>query len=274
MKITKLLLGLCAVLLMASCSSNQYISYSLKNADNHGTVNQQAFTVNYDRFDITYTAEGGCTVRNNSDSMMVVDLGTSYFIADNGNSTCIFDSKVVETSNTSSHTSGYAYSNTRNRDRHDTHNSRRGRNSSTWTSGSSTTNTTTTTTVEKEERYVSIPPHASANLKFYRLQAPSPYLPGTKKFIEGERQYTETDGFLPCSHVLNYGYGNANTANYTMARNEFYITWQTVSNDDLALEGRNIQHNNVSNEAQTVWTCIISGVLLAGCVVLAVVLGE
>ncbi len=254
--------------LLASCTSNQYVSYTLKNADKQGTVNQQAFAVDYGRFVITYSAEGGCNLRNNSDSMMIVDLGASYFVTDDGNSNCIYDNRVTSTTKTNSSTSTRAYS-----DR-DTYYGKHSSSSSTYTGARSNTATTSTTTVEKEERYVCIPPHASSNLKFFRLQSPSPYLPGTQTFIPQEQFYDENNGFQPCTHVLSYGYGSNQDTRYEMARNEFYITWQTVSKDEQPVSGRNIQHNAVANKKQIIATTIGASAGLIGLIVLSAVLAS
>lgn len=249
MKTKILSIPLLAIALLASCTSHQYVAYTLKNSDHKGQVNQDEFKVDYSNFTLYYNAEGGCTLRNNSDQMMIVDMGTSYYLTDDGTSHTIYDSKVTSVTDTRGHSAGIGSGYWR------------GYYPSSLGVGITATNTTSTTTVEKEDRYIFIPPHASSNLKFYSLQAPSPYMPGSKKFVQGEKIYDTTgaNSFLPCAHVMSYAFGQANdtvASKYQMTRNEFYPTWQVVSKKATNYVGRNVQHNEVSDETQNTWAAI------------------
>ena len=214
-KVLKIIGMVIISIMFHSCYSTvvltQRLSYHVSNEDGDGRTDQNRFVVEYEKFAIMYSAEGGCMVLNNSDSMMYIDMGESYFMKNYGESVRLYDNTV----RTSSSTTAVSVSGTQY-----------GYNvKGTMEVGGSNTN------VEQiqEERIVTIPPYGRRNLKFYALGV-TPYT----EIVDGVEQtkkvgsvYNYTDEYSDCNgHVMTYSF---NPQVYKkMARNNFTITKEEI----------------------------------------------
>ena len=221
--------GVATVVAMAlqSCVSStemltQRLTYRVTNMDGDGRTNQHQFNVQYDKFTIQYTADGGCTVMNNSDSMMYVDMGESYFMYQ-GEAYQLYDNTVrTNSSTTAVGVSGTQYYNNA---------------SGTVAVAGSNTNVAQ----KQEERVVTIPPFSRRQLKFYNLGSTSikEIVNGKEEFKKVGSVYNYTDEYVDANgHVMTYSFNPQ--AYKKMARNNF-----TLTKEEILSKPSSVQKNSV-----------------------------
>lgn len=239
MKTKKILLVVVTTVLtltMQSCFSTstltQRVSYRVTNEDGDGRTDQNQFSVQYDKFTITYSADGGCVVNNNSDSMMYIDMGESYFMRRDGDAIRLFDNSVRTNSTTTAvGVSGTQYDNNT---------------SGTVAVAGSNTNVVQT----QEERIITIPPYGRKQLKFYGLS----YTTNTEIFEGKERYkkigsvYNYSDEFTNINgHVMTYSFSPQ--IYKKMARNNFSISKEEILSSPSS--GRTNSIRQITSETGT-----------------------
>ena len=239
MKTKKVLLVVVTTVLtltMQSCFNTstltQRVSYRVTNEDGDGRTDQNQFSVQYDKFTITYSADGGCVVNNNSDSMMYIDMGESYFMSRNGDSFRLFDNAVRTSSSTTAvGVSGTQYDyNT----------------SGTVAVAGSNTNVVQT----QEERIITIPPYGRKQLKFYGLSYPTntEILEGKERYKKTGSVYNYSDEFININgHVMTYSFSPQ--IYKKMARNNFSISKEEILSSPSS--GRTNSIRQITSETGT-----------------------
>lgn len=263
MKTKKILLVVVTTVLtltMQSCYSTstltQRVSYRVTNEDGDGRTDQNQFSVQYDKFTITYSADGGCVVKNNSDSMMYIDMGESYFMRRDGDAIRLYDNSIrTNSSTTAVGVSGTQYDyNT----------------SGTVAVAGSNTNVVQT----QEERIVTIPPHGRKQLKFYSL----PFL-NTMELVNGKEVYKSvgtvnnyTNEFTDINgHVMTYSFSPQ--VYKKMARNNFSITKEEIMSSPSSTQDNSIRQRSyevkIFNKTKTIITSVIYPVILGTLLILS-----
>ena len=241
MKAKSIFIAAVAVVSLAfqSCVSStemltQRLTYRITNMDGEGRTDQEQFNVQYDRFAIQYTADGGCTVMNNSDSMMYIDMGESYFMYQ-GEAYQLYDNTVrTNSSTTAVGVSGTQYYNNA---------------SGTVAVAGSNTNVAQ----KQEERVVTIPPFSRRQLKFYYLGATS-----IKVIVDGEEEYKKvgsvynyTTEYVDANgHVMTYSF---NPQTYKkMARNNFTLTKEEILSKPSSTHKNSVGQRTSEGRTRTV----------------------
>ena len=265
-----------ATFLLQSCKTQtelltQRVTYSVTNKDNEGRTDQNQFNVEYDKFIIQYSADGECTIINNSDSMMYIDMGESYF-ALYGEAYPLYDNTVRTNSNTTTvgtsssvANNGYYYNN----------NYRKvnavGKNEV------SASQSETTSTQTQEERIVTIPPYSRRQLKFYQLGAPNikevVNVNGKEKeqFKKVGSVYNYTDEYADVSgHTMTYSFNPQ--AYKKMARNYFTLTKEEILSTQAPVQKKSVGQRTVEGPSHKVpsagfWITFF-GLAIAGGVIL------
>lgn len=245
---------------LQSCSSTvkmtQRLSYRVTNADGDGRTNQNQFSVQYDKFTIVYSADGGCVVKNNSDSMMYIDMGESYFMRRDGDAIRLYDNSIrTNSSTTAVGVSGTQYDyNT----------------SGTVAVAGSNTNVVQT----QEERIVTIPPYGRKQLKFYSL----PFL-NTMELVNGKEVYKSvgtvnnyTNEFTDINgHVMTYSFSPQ--VYKKMARNNFSITKEEIMSSPSSTQDNSIRQRSyevkIFNKTKTIIAIVIYPVILGTLLILS-----
>jgi len=89
---------------LSSCYTAKYIDYSLSTKNKEAVVDQKNFTVEYPHFNVRYNVNGTCRVENKSDSLMILDLGSSY-VASGEYVQRLYSNEIRTVTNTTSSTS-------------------------------------------------------------------------------------------------------------------------------------------------------------------------
>lgn len=259
-----------ATFLLQSCKTQtqmltQRVTYSVANQDNEGRTNQDQFNVEYDKFVIQYSADGECTIINNSDSMMYIDMGESYF-AVLGEAFPLYDNTVrTNSSTTSVGTSKGVAANSYY------YNTSYGK---TKTIEKSETNTTQT----QEERIVTIPPYSRRQIKFHQLGAPD-----IKEVVNVNGK--EKEQFKKVGSVYNYTNEYADVSGHTMtytfnpqvykkmARNNFTLTKEEILSTPAPVQKKSVGQRTMEGPSRKVpsagfWITLM-GLAIGGVVILA-----
>lgn len=202
----------------------QRISYRVTNEDGDGRTDQSQFSVQYDKFTIYYSADGGCVVNNNSDSMMYIDMGESYFMRRNGDAIRLYDNTIrTNSSTTAVGVSGTQYYNNA---------------SGTVAVAGSNTNVAQT----QEERIITIPPFGRKQLKFYGLTytANTEIAGGKEQYKKIGSVYNYTDEFININgHVMTYSFSPQTYKK--MARNNFSISKEEILSTPSSAKNNSIR---------------------------------
>ncbi|MBQ8703124.1 MAG: hypothetical protein IJ524_01960 [Bacteroidales bacterium] len=166
---------------------------------------------------LEYDVDGSLFVYNETDSMLYIDLGESFFISHNelgtnyGNAIKIYNNAVVTTTNIQSRSMNVNAGAV-------TRAVGAGPITQTVANGVNMGETSTSGTFVQttEERFVGIPPHSRSNVKFFRMTRPSRYSLERKKGV-----YSKED--LMCEHILTFS-NNIDNPQWKKIRNKFYIT--------------------------------------------------
>lgn len=245
-----------AMFLLQSCKTQtelltQRVTYSVTNKDNEGRTDQNQFNVEYDKFIIQYSADGECTIINNSDSMMYIDMGESYFTS-LGEAYPLYDNTIRTSSSTVSSTQYYK-------------------------DASALSGSNTKVTQKQEERIISIPPYSRRQLKFYQLGAP-----GIKEVVNVNGK--EKEQFKKVGSVYNYTDEYADVSGHTMtysfnpqaykkmARNYFTLTKEEILSTQAPVQKKSVGQRTVEGPSHKVpsagfWITFF-GLAIAGGVIL------
>lgn len=202
------------IFLLPSCTVLNTHSYSVKNLDGNGAVDNQRFSVAYGNdFTIFYDANGTFTIQNDKDSILYIDMANSYFIDADGQAERLFTNSVRTTySSSTTGTSVNLGSVARVLGA--------GPITSTLASGVSVAgaNTEGVSVQQIEDQYIGIPPYSKVKIKFPAL--------GLKEVFQNKKgtyDYKKPSE----SQILSYTY-SADNPKWIMTRNQFVMEKTTV----------------------------------------------
>ncbi len=256
-----------AALAMQSCKTTtdlltQRVTYTVTNQDNEGRTDQDKFNVEYDKFIIQYTADSGCIVINNSDSMMYIDMGESYFTS-MGEAYPLYDNTVRTSSNTT--TVGTSKGTVSTSTYYNT----------SFGKTKTVEKTNTNTTQTKEERIITIPPYSRRQIKFFYLGTPSiiEVVNGKEQFKKVGSVYNYTNEYVDVSgHTMTYTF--TPQAYKKMARNNFTLTKEEILSTPAPVQKNSVGQRTVEGASHKVpsagFLIAFFGLVIAGGVILGV----
>lgn len=153
---------------LSSCYVGKYVDYGITAKNKDAIVDKNNFSVEYPQFNIRYNTNGNCRIENRSDSLMIVDLGSSY-LADGENLRRLYSNAVTTVTNTQSTTSGSGASVGLGGVARALGAGRVTQsiaNGVTVGGGSANTNTNTTSTYYQQEQYIFIPANGIGTVDF------------------------------------------------------------------------------------------------------------